>query len=154
MHGPMLIMTKQVTYKHNIQAPLHNKTCRGITTNIRDSNFVSVALVIHHAKRICPIILSPATSLAVQYFSTVPQKLHCYRKKKINEEMTGFILIFCATFFWNISLPQKSACLYVQRPLFFQILTNFEFSQQIFENHSNTEFHENSSCGSRVVACG
>jgi len=39
-------------------------------------------------------------------------------------------------------------------PNFCQILTKLEFSQQIFENHSNTEFHENSSCGSRVVAGG
>jgi len=65
MHGPMLIMTKQVTYKRNIQACLHNQTCRGKTTIITDYKFVSVALVIRHVKRICPIILSPVTSLVV-----------------------------------------------------------------------------------------
>jgi len=29
-----------------------------------------------------------------------------------------------------------------------------KFSQQIFEKHSNIKFHENPSCGSRVVPCG
>ena len=29
-----------------------------------------------------------------------------------------------------------------------------EFSRQIFEKYSNTNFHENPSCGSRVVPCG
>jgi len=82
MHGPVLIMTKQGTNKRNIQAPLHNQTCRGKTTNVTDSKFVSVALVIHHAKRICPIILSPATSLAVPCFCTVSHKLHGFRGKK------------------------------------------------------------------------
>jgi hypothetical protein len=28
------------------------------------------------------------------------------------------------------------------------------FSQQIFEKYSNIKFHENPSCGSRVVPCG
>jgi len=36
----------------------------------------------------------------------------------------------------------------------FQILTKLEFSQQIFEKYSNIKFHENLSCGSRVVSCG
>ena len=81
MHGPVLVMTTQVTYRRNIQACLHKQTCRGKTTNITDSKFVSVALVIHHAKRISPIILSPANSLAVPYFCTVPHKLHGFRKK-------------------------------------------------------------------------
>jgi len=29
-----------------------------------------------------------------------------------------------------------------------------EFSQRIFEKHSNIKFHEDSSSGSRVVPCG
>jgi len=29
-----------------------------------------------------------------------------------------------------------------------------EFSQQIFENYSNTKFHENPFSGSQVVQCG
>jgi len=35
-----------------------------------------------------------------------------------------------------------------------QILMELEFSRQIFQKSSNTKFHENPSCGSRVVACG
>jgi hypothetical protein len=37
---------------------------------------------------------------------------------------------------------------------FRQILMKLKFSQQIFENYSNTKFHENPSSGSRDVLCG
>jgi hypothetical protein len=35
-----------------------------------------------------------------------------------------------------------------------QILMKLEFSGQIFEEYSNTKFHENPSIGSRVLPCG
>jgi hypothetical protein len=35
-----------------------------------------------------------------------------------------------------------------------QIVMKLEFSRQIFEKSTNIKFHENPSCGSRVVACG
>jgi hypothetical protein len=35
-----------------------------------------------------------------------------------------------------------------------QILTNLEFSRQIFEKSLNVKFHENPSSGSLVVPCG
>jgi hypothetical protein len=35
-----------------------------------------------------------------------------------------------------------------------QILVKLEFSRQIFEKYSNIKFHENPSCGSRVIPCG
>ena len=34
------------------------------------------------------------------------------------------------------------------------ILMNLEFSRQIFKIYLNIEFHENTSNGSRIVACG
>ena len=37
---------------------------------------------------------------------------------------------------------------------FFQVLLNLEFSQHVFERQSNIKFNENSSSGSRDVACG
>jgi len=36
----------------------------------------------------------------------------------------------------------------------YNILMKLEFSRHIFEKYSNIKFHENPSCGSRVVPCG
>jgi len=44
--------------------------------------------------------------------------------------------------------------LYVIYPYSGKILIKFEFSWQIVEKYSNIKFHENPSCGSRVVLCG
>jgi hypothetical protein len=48
--------------------------------------FVSVALVTQHAKRMSCIILSPMACLAVQYFSTLSHKIYDFRKKLLNIE--------------------------------------------------------------------
>jgi len=37
---------------------------------------------------------------------------------------------------------------------FWQVLTKLEFSGRIFEMHSNIQFHENPSSGSRTVQYG
>ena len=44
--------------------------------------------------------------------------------------------------------------LHVKYTLFLSDFMRLEFSRQIFENTSNTNFHENPSSGSRVVPCG
>jgi hypothetical protein len=43
--------------------------------------------------------------------------------------------------------------IHVKYALFLSVLMNFEFSRQIFENHSSIKFHENSSSGSLAVPC-
>jgi hypothetical protein len=62
---------------------------------------VSVALVIQHAKRMCPIILSSVACLALQYFSTLSHKRQDFREKVIKHKMC--VLFFSTTFVWNIS---------------------------------------------------
>jgi hypothetical protein len=44
---------------------------------------VSVVLVMQHAKRLCRIVLSSVTCLAVLYFSTLSHKRCDFRKKKL-----------------------------------------------------------------------
>jgi hypothetical protein len=43
---------------------------------------------------------------------------------------------------------------YVKCLSFLPDLMKLEFSRQMFEKHSKNKFHENLSCGSRVVLCG
>jgi len=55
--------------------------CRWKEISITCSDYVCVALVIQHTKRMLPIILSVVCS-ALQYFSTFSHKRHRCRKKK------------------------------------------------------------------------
>jgi len=99
----MLIVTTHVTYKRNIQARSHNQICRGKTKNFTHSKCVSVVLIIHHAKRMHCVILTPATCLAVPYFSTLPHKLHDFRKK-LKTTLNVFI-----DFLYNVCLKHLSS---------------------------------------------
>jgi hypothetical protein len=57
-------------YKRNIEARSRNQCCRGKAISITYSEFVSVALVIQHAKRMRRIILSSVACPALPNFST------------------------------------------------------------------------------------
>ena len=103
MHGPVLVMTTQVTYSRIIQARLHKQTCRGKKLLLQILSSCLVALVTHHVKRICPIILSPAASLPVPYFCTVPHKLHGFRKNILTA------LHVCIEFLCNVFLKHFSS---------------------------------------------
>jgi hypothetical protein len=96
---------------------------------------------------------------ALQYFSTLSHKRRDFRKKVLNTKC-GFRV--STTFPWNIFHPRKKWARYDQKLILVfmksalypcPILMKLEFSLQIFEKYSNIKFHENLSCGSRVVPC-
>src|SRR5215469_11726367 len=76
---------------HKFEAPSNNRCCASALST-RYSDFVFVALVTQHAKRMCRIEYSSVTCPAVPYFSTLPHKRHEFRKNVPEYEM--FVLIF------------------------------------------------------------
>jgi hypothetical protein len=77
---------------------------------------VCVALVIQHAKRMRPIILSCVAYLAVPYFSTLSHKRHDFRKKKSERQMCVliFFTLLSATFF-TLRRIQRDTAINVHR---------------------------------------
>jgi hypothetical protein len=71
---------KQCTYKHNTEAHLHNHYCHGKAISITHSECVSAALVVQHAKCMCPITLSSVACLALPHFSILSHKRHDLKK--------------------------------------------------------------------------
>ena len=67
---------------------------------------MSVALVIHHAKRMRRIILASVTCPALPYFSTLSHERQDFRQKFLNIKC---ILIFSTTFLGNISHIKKNS---------------------------------------------
>ena len=92
-----------------------------------------------HVMRMRPIILTYVTYRSLQYFSTLSQKRHDFRKKKVIEHK------MCVMIQRDININvHSSSC---------QILIKLEFFAQIFEKSSNISFHENPISGGRVVPC-
>jgi hypothetical protein len=73
----------------NIDARSRNHCCR---KGIKYSDWVPVALVFQHTKRMRLIIVSSVASLVLQYFSTLSHTRHNIREKVIKHKM--FVLIF------------------------------------------------------------
>jgi len=87
----------------NIRAHSRNRFCRGKATNITYSQCVSVALVIHHAKRIPPIIPSGVVCPVLPYFP------HFLINNAIELEMG--VLLFSTTHVPKISHTKKKSAI-------------------------------------------
>jgi hypothetical protein len=71
--------------KRNIEARSRNHFCRGKPIGISYSENASVALIIHHAKRMRPIMLSSLACPVQLYFSILSHKWHDFRVNKFIE---------------------------------------------------------------------
>ena len=94
-------VTRQAMYvEHNIEACSRNNCCHGKAKSIKNSECVSVALVIQHAKRMRCIILSSMTCLALAHFLTLSHKRHDIWKNVTEHKKC--VLIVSETFGSNI----------------------------------------------------
>jgi len=73
--------------------------------HITHSECVFVTLCIQHAMRMRRIILSSVACPARPYFSTLPHKRLCFRKKK---ELWNLRCVFYTTFVWIMSHSKKN----------------------------------------------
>jgi hypothetical protein len=78
----------------NFEAHLCNDCFRRKAKSITYSVRAFVGLVIQHAKRVRPIILSFVACLALSHFSTLYNKLHDIRKSKISEHKMCFYCLY------------------------------------------------------------
>jgi len=99
----------------NNDAPSRYHFCKGRTVSITYSECVFVALVIQHSMRMRLIILSSVNCLALQYFSSLRHIRRDFRGGgRGNFEYEKCVLIFCTSFFHNIShsRPNYAKCVY------------------------------------------
>jgi hypothetical protein len=75
-----------------------------------------LAVVIQHAKRMRPIILSPVVCPALTYFSTLSYKRHDLRKKFIEHKVC--VLIFSTVFVRNICHSKKNSARYYHKCMY------------------------------------
>ena len=88
----------------NTEALSCDHYCSGRATVIACSKCVFVALVIQHAKRMRPIILSRLACPAVSHFSTLSRKRHDFRKKRKHDGTSNVYF----DFLYNVCLKHFS----------------------------------------------
>ena len=105
-------------------------------------------------------ILSFVACPALQYFSTLSQKRHDFRRNVIEHQMcSDFLYKFCIkhfSFWEEVSEIWSKMCigLHVNCPLFLSDANEaWIFSTYIWKS-SNSKFNENLSSWSRIVLCG
>jgi len=82
-----------------------NRFCRAKARGITDSEFVSIALVIQHAKRMDRIMLSYVPYLALPYFFTLSHKRYDFRGGEViahNEMFLFYLQLLFPLVTWSI----------------------------------------------------
>jgi hypothetical protein len=87
-----------------------NNFYRGKAISIAYSEFLCVALVVYHAKRVRSVILAP---LALPHFSTLSNKGYDFEEKVTERKMC--VLMFSAYFVRNISYSRKNSARYCHK---------------------------------------
>jgi len=96
LHTASDILTRHAIYGcHNIGARSRSHSCRGKIINNSYSECASVALVIHHAKRMRRIVFCDLSGYTT-FFPTLSHNRHDSRKKVIEQKM--WVLIFSTNF--------------------------------------------------------
>jgi len=146
---------------HNIGERSCNHCCCGKAISITYSECVFVASVIQHAMLMRRVILSSVASPPLQHFPHY--FIYGTVKKKVNDHKMR-VLIFSATFVWNISHSKKNWARYDHNRTMIRVkqayllfLSDFTetwiFSTE-FQKYLSIKFHENPSSDRRLVPCG
>jgi hypothetical protein len=102
---PVSKQNKQYVCEGIIEALSRNHCCRWKAIRISYSECVFVAIVIQHAMRMRPILLSSVACLAQPYVSTLSHKRHDFREKAIEPKIC--VLTFSTTFVCNILILRR-----------------------------------------------
>jgi hypothetical protein len=137
---------RQCTYKHNIEECSCNHFCCEKAISIAYSECVSVASVIQHAKCMRRIILPSVACMEIPYFATLSHKRQHFRKKLLNMKCVLILSTNLPETILILRRIQRDIIIKIHRssgrvPAILVICYLFEFSQQIFQKHSNIKFH-------------
>jgi hypothetical protein len=125
--------------------------------------WVSIALVLQHAKRMYHIILPPVACQAAPIIHHHLIMALLSEKKLL--KIKCLLWLSLHIFFWHISHSKNKSARQIINvhkslrtcPLFLLIVRFWwilNLSQQIFDKYLNNKFHENPPSGSRLIPCG
>jgi hypothetical protein len=107
------LMDRQSTCERNVEARSRDHCCRGKAVSIAQSECVSAASAIQHAKRVRRIVLPSVVCPAVPHFSALPHKRYDFREK-VTEHKTC-VLVFSTASVRNISHSKKNSAIYYHK---------------------------------------